>query len=187
MTLHFRPHVIRNRSRDKLYHCLRYTAAIGAVHSAGAWNYGLLILVSYFIWDLIESLWRSWLTKQIIWYSNIAPKYCSHNIYCGNSATLLEWKIFILPFHQKTERISHPEHFLKSVWLVRSIRDVHRCLTLCSQAVMCTPMYLLYWFQILNNWTYAQIRKNQELILEVVSIFSSVIFLPRATNMCIFK
>lgn len=48
MTLYFRPHVIGKRSRDKLYHCLRYTAAIGAVHSAGAWNYGLLILVSYF-------------------------------------------------------------------------------------------------------------------------------------------
>lgn len=48
MTLHFRPHVIGNRSRDKLYHCLKYTAAIGAIHSAGAWNYGLLILVSYF-------------------------------------------------------------------------------------------------------------------------------------------
>lgn len=153
----------------------------------GCW-FWWAILVSYFIWELIESLWRSWLTKQIILYSKIAPKYCSHNIYCGNSVTFLEWKSFILPFHQKTERISHPEHFLKSMCLVRSVRDVHRCLTPAAKMWCALPtMYLLYWFQILSNWTYAQTRKNQGLILEVVSIFSSVIFLPRATNKCIFK
>lgn len=35
MTLYYRHHVIGNRSRDKVYHCLKYTVAIGAVHIAG--------------------------------------------------------------------------------------------------------------------------------------------------------
>lgn len=87
-----------------------------------AWNYGLLVLVSYFIWDPIKRLQRS-LTKKH--YLTILPNNAAVMLFLV-VIPHLQWKLFALPFCEKTQRFSLPEDLFKSRWILRSMRDLYR-------------------------------------------------------------